>query len=77
MYTFTSACKLLISGERPTVVYMLSNDMEFVNEMMPVLQGTPLIVATSSQKLVEHLKERNILHNRVAIQPTWDWGCST
>ncbi len=69
MYTFTSACKLLISGERPTVVYMLTNDMDFVSEMMPVLQGTPLIVATSSQKLVDLLKERNILHNRVAIPP--------
>jgi diadenylate cyclase len=69
MYTFTSACKLLISGERPTVVYMLTNDLDFVSEMMPVLQGTPLIVATSSQKLVDLLKERNILHNRVAIPP--------
>ena len=34
MYTFTSACKLLITGERPTVVYVLTNDMEFVKEMM-------------------------------------------
>jgi DNA integrity scanning protein DisA with diadenylate cyclase activity len=68
MYTFTSACKLLISGDRPTVVYMLTNDLEFINEMMPGLQGTPLIVATSSQKLVDHLKDRNILHNRISIQ---------
>jgi DNA integrity scanning protein DisA with diadenylate cyclase activity len=68
MYTFTSACKLLITGERPTVVYMLTNDLEFVGEMMPVLQGTPLIVATSSQQLVDHLKERNILYNRISIQ---------
>jgi DNA integrity scanning protein DisA with diadenylate cyclase activity len=48
-------------------VYLLTNDMDFVSEMMPVLQGTPLIVATSSQKLAGHLKERNILHNRVVI----------
>jgi DNA integrity scanning protein DisA with diadenylate cyclase activity len=68
MYTFTSACKLLITGERPTVVYMLTNDVEFVSEMMPVLQGTPLIVATASQQLIDHLKERNILHNRISIQ---------
>jgi DNA integrity scanning protein DisA with diadenylate cyclase activity len=68
MYTFTSACKLLITGERPTVVYLLTNDMEFVNEMMPVLQGTPLIVGTSSSQLVEHLKDRNIMHNRIALQ---------
>jgi DNA integrity scanning protein DisA with diadenylate cyclase activity len=68
MYTFTSACKLLITGERPTVVYMLTNDLEFVGEMMPVLQGTPLIVATSGQQFVDHLKERNILYNRISIQ---------
>ena len=69
MYTFTSACKLLITGERPTVVYMLTNDMEFMNEMMPVLQGTPLIVGTSNQQMIDMLKERNILHNRLSIQP--------
>jgi DNA integrity scanning protein DisA with diadenylate cyclase activity len=74
MYTFTSACKLLITGERPTVVYMLTNDMEFVNEMMPVLQGTPLIVGTSSQQLVDHLKDRNILCNRIALQPELGLG---
>jgi len=68
MYTFTSACKLLITGERPTVVYLLTNDMDFLKEMMPVLQGTPLIVGTSSQKLVDLLKERNILMNRIAFQ---------
>jgi len=68
MYTFTSACKLLITGERPTVVYLLTNDMDFLKEMMPVLQGTPLIVGTSSQKLIDTLKERNILVNRIAIQ---------
>lgn len=69
MYTFTSACKLLITGERPTVVYMLTNDMEFMAEMMPVLQGTPLIVGTSNQQMIDLLKERNILHNRLSIQP--------
>ncbi|NIP35487.1 MAG: hypothetical protein GWN18_11070 [Thermoplasmata archaeon] len=74
MYTFTSACKLLITGERPTVVYMVTNDTDFVSEMMPVLQGTPLIVATSSQQLADHLKERNILHNRVSIPPDLGLG---
>lgn len=74
MYTFTSACKLLITGERPTVVYMLTNDLEFVSEMMPVLQGTPLIVSTSSQQLVDHLKDRNILCNRIALQPELGLG---
>ena len=74
MYTFTSACKLLITGERPTVVYMLTNDLEFVSEMMPVLQGTPLIVGTSSQQLVDHLKDRNILCNRIALQPELGLG---
>jgi len=74
MYTFTSACKLLITGERPTVVYMLTNDMEFMNEMMPVLQGTPLIVGTSNQQMIDLLKERNILHNRLSIQPDLGLG---
>ena len=74
MYTFTSACKLLITGERPTVVYILTNDLEFVSEMMPVLQGTPLIVSTSSQQLVDYLKDRNILCNRIALQPELGLG---
>ena len=74
MYTFTSACKLLITGERPTVVYILTNDLEFISEMMPVLQGTPLIVGTSSQQLVDHLKDRNILCNRIALQPELGLG---
>ncbi len=74
MYTFTSACKLLITGERPTVVYMLTNDLEFVGEMMPALQGIPLIVGTSNAQLVEMMKERNILHNRVSIQPDLGLG---
>lgn len=74
MYTFTSACKLLITGERPTVVYMLTNDLEFVSEMMPVLQGTPLIVGTSSQQLSDHLKDRDILCNRIALQPELGLG---
>ena len=74
MYTFTSACKLLITGERPTVVYILTNDLEFISEMMPVLQGTPLIVSTSSQQLVDHLKDRNILCNRIALQPELGLG---
>jgi DNA integrity scanning protein DisA with diadenylate cyclase activity len=74
MYTFTSSCKLLITGERPSVVYILSNDIEFVKEMLPTLQGTPLIVGTSNGQLVDMLKERNILHNRVALQP--DLGLS-
>lgn len=69
MYTFTSACKLLITGERPTVVYMLTNDLEFMTEMMPVLQGTPLIVGTSNQQMIDLLKDRNILHNRLSIPP--------
>jgi DNA integrity scanning protein DisA with diadenylate cyclase activity len=74
MYTFTSACKLLITGERPTVVYILTNDLEFISEMMPVLQGTPLIVGTSSQQLVDHLKDRDILCNRIALQPELGLG---
>ncbi|MCK5252244.1 MAG: diadenylate cyclase [Thermoplasmata archaeon] len=74
MYTFTSACKLLITGERPTVVYIMTNDLEFVSEMMPVLQGTPLIVGTSSQQLVDYLKDRNILCNRIALQPELGLG---
>ena len=74
MYTFTSACKLLITGERPTVVYIMTNDLEFVSEMMPVLQGTPLIVSTSSQQLVDYLKDRNILCNRIALQPELGLG---
>lgn len=68
MYTFTSACKLLITGERPTVVYVLTNDLEFVKEMMPVLSGTPLIVGSSNQQVLDLLKDRNILHNRIALQ---------
>lgn len=74
MYTFTSACKLLITGERPTVVYVLTNDVEFVKEMMPVLQGTPLIVGTSSQQILDLLKERNILHTRVALKTDMGLG---
>ena len=74
MYTFTSACKLLITGERPTVVYLLSNEVEFVKEMLPVLQGTPLLVGTSNPQLLEMLKERNILSNRVALQPDLGLG---
>lgn len=74
MYTFTSACKLLITGERPTVVYMLTNDMEFMTEMLPVLSGTPLIVGTSNQQMIDLLKERNILHNRLSIQPDLGLG---
>ena len=68
MYTFTSACKLLITGERPTVTYILTNDPDFIKEMLPVLQGTPLIVGTSNPQLIDMLKERNILHNRIALQ---------
>jgi diadenylate cyclase len=68
MYTFTSACKLLITGERPTVTYILTNDLDFIKEMLPVLQGTPLIVGTSNTQLIDMLKERNILHNRIALQ---------
>jgi DNA integrity scanning protein DisA with diadenylate cyclase activity len=74
MYTFTSACKLLITGERPTVAYMLTNDVEFVKEMLPVLQGTPLIVGTSSTQLMDTLKEKNILTNRVVLQPEMGLG---
>jgi DNA integrity scanning protein DisA with diadenylate cyclase activity len=69
MYTFTSACKLLITGERPTVVYVLTSELEFIKEMMPVLQGTPLIVASSNQQIIDLLKERNILNTRVTLQP--------
>ncbi len=68
MYTFTSACKLLITGERPTVTYILTNDVDFIKEMLPVLQGTPLIVGTSNAQLIDMLKERNILCNRIALQ---------
>jgi DNA integrity scanning protein DisA with diadenylate cyclase activity len=68
MYTFTSACKLLITGERPTVAYILTNDLEFVKEMLPVLQGTPLIVGTSNSQVIDHVRERNIIHNRVTLQ---------
>lgn len=67
MYTFVSACKLMITGDKPTVVYILTNDHDFVKEMLPVLQGTPLIVGTSRPQLMDFLKERNILHNRVAL----------
>ncbi len=69
MYTFISSCKLLIAGDKPTMVYLLTNDIEFVKEMMPVLQGTPLIVGTSSSQLVEFLRERNIMHNRLSLSP--------
>ena len=68
MNTFTSACKLLITGERPTVAYILTNDMEFVKEMLPVLQGTPLIVGTANGQLIDFLKERNILYNHISLQ---------
>jgi DNA integrity scanning protein DisA with diadenylate cyclase activity len=74
MYTFTSACKLLITGERPTVAYMLTNEIDFINEMLPVLQGTPLIVGTSSSQLEDLMREKNILTNRVALKT--DMGLS-
>jgi len=69
MYTFVSSCKLLIAGGKPTVVYLLTDDAQVVKELLPVLQGTPLIVGTSSADLIDLLKSRNILHDRVALPP--------
>jgi diadenylate cyclase len=69
MYTFVSSCKLLIAGGKPTVVYLLTDELAVVEELLPVLQGTPLIVGTSNEELVKFLKAHNIMHDKVAISP--------
>ena len=74
MYTFTSSCKLLIAGGKPTVVYIVTDEVAVFEELLPVLQGTPLIVGTSSEELLRSLRAKNIVHSQVALTPELGLG---